>query len=176
MTPLPGRSCDGCTTCCSVPAIEAAGFSKPPSVACAHCTGSGCAIYDLRPAPCRAFECGWQVLPIIPEALKPDRSGVLVVADEAAPPGYASATAIKFIFITDASIASLPLLECIAGLVHARAAVFAAAPGPAGHHSLKTLLNPRIEHAVEQRDAAGIALTLASIVAKLRDGPFERAS
>lgn len=142
---------------------------------CTHCDGHGCAIYEARPEPCRDFECGWRVLAIVPEALRPDMSGVLVAADHEPVPGYRDMAAIKFIFTTDAAITNAQLLECIAGLVHARAPVFVAAPGPPGHHPLKALINPRIEHAVEQRDGPAIALTLASVVAKLRQGPFEAA-
>lgn len=115
------------------------------------------------------------MLPIVPEVLRPDRSGVLIAADDEPVPGYRDMAAIKFIFMTDKAITDAVLLECMAGLVHARAPVFVAAPGPAGHHALKALINPRIEDAVEQRDGAAIAMTLAGVVAKLRQGPFEPA-
>lgn len=140
-----------------------------------HCDARGCAIYETRPAPCRDFECGWRVLPIVPAALRPDTSGVLVAADQESVPGYRDMAAIKFIFMTDAAITNAQLLECLAGLVHARAPVFVAAPGPAGHHPLKALINPKIEQAVAQRDGQAIALTLGAVIAKLRLGPFEPA-
>jgi hypothetical protein len=54
----PGRSCDGCTTCCKLLKVEA--FNKPMQQWCEHCRiGRGCTIYDARPDDCRTFYCGW---------------------------------------------------------------------------------------------------------------------
>lgn len=55
------RSCGSCTLCCRLPEIDE--FAKPPDVACSHCTGSGCAIYDGRPQVCRDFLCRWMTNP-----------------------------------------------------------------------------------------------------------------
>jgi hypothetical protein len=37
----------------------------------------GCRIYQERPPVCRRFQCGWLQAPNLPEALRPDRCGVL---------------------------------------------------------------------------------------------------
>lgn len=53
-------------------------LTKPSWTLCVHCTGVGCGIYEARPASCRAFECGWYRDLQLPDALRPDRSGVMV--------------------------------------------------------------------------------------------------
>jgi hypothetical protein len=52
-----------------------------PGKPCEHCTAKGCGIYETRPEnPCRSFECGWlQDGSPLPEHLRPDRSGVIVI-------------------------------------------------------------------------------------------------
>ena len=52
----PGRSCEGCTLCCKLPAIPE--IPKPAQTWCVQCDiGKGCKIYDTRPNTCRKFEC-----------------------------------------------------------------------------------------------------------------------
>ncbi len=50
---------------------------------CQHCTESGCAIYATRPRkPCVEFVCAWlRAGSSMPEELRPDRAGVIVVPD-----------------------------------------------------------------------------------------------
>jgi hypothetical protein len=55
---LSTRTCRTCTLCCRLPDIEA--LDKPANASCRHCSGSGCTIYALRPAPCRDFLCLWR--------------------------------------------------------------------------------------------------------------------
>ena len=53
-----GRTCDGCTACCRV--LRVAEIAKPAGELCRHARpGSGCAIYALRPTPCRTFAYRW---------------------------------------------------------------------------------------------------------------------
>ncbi len=70
------RSCGSCTLCCRLPEIDE--FAKPPDVACSHCTGSGCAIYDGRPQVCRDFLCRWMTNPAFPDTWRPQTSHILV--------------------------------------------------------------------------------------------------
>lgn len=141
---------------------------------CAHCDGAGCTIYPARPSPCRAFECGWRMLDIIPESLRPDRSGVLILEDQDAPAGYARDTAVKFVVTGDASaLSNRDVLESIAGFVHGRAPVFLATVGPPGYFFAKALLNPHLETAVMQRDGTAMVATLTALLGVLRRGPFE---
>jgi hypothetical protein len=52
-------------------------FEKPYGVPCQHLIQIGCGIYEERPPVCRRFACGWLLAPNLPEALRPDRCGVL---------------------------------------------------------------------------------------------------
>lgn len=55
-----------------------------------HLVPSGCGIYEERPAVCRRFQCGWLLAENLPEALRPDRCGVLFCTnDNALGEGYA---------------------------------------------------------------------------------------
>lgn len=37
----------------------------------------GCGIYPVRPPVCRRFQCAWLSAPNLPEAMRPDRCGVM---------------------------------------------------------------------------------------------------
>ena len=80
------RHCGGCRACCITPGFQAregeAPFEKPPGVPCPHLVTIGCGIYDERPPVCRRFECGWLQAPNLPDALRPDRCGVLFYAND----------------------------------------------------------------------------------------------
>jgi hypothetical protein len=52
------RSCGECGLCCKLLAVDEIG--KPAHVWCEHFSpGTGCTIYETRPAACRTFECLW---------------------------------------------------------------------------------------------------------------------
>ncbi|MDE1157395.1 MAG: hypothetical protein PW791_03755 [Neorhizobium sp.] len=70
------RACGTCTLCCRLPEIDE--FAKPPDVACTHCTGSGCAIYEGRPQVCRDFLCRWMTDPTFSDEWRPETSHILV--------------------------------------------------------------------------------------------------
>jgi hypothetical protein len=76
---LPERACGDCTVCCTVPAIPE--LQKAADSPCVHCVKAGCAIYDRRPAACEAFFCGWRRLADLPDDLRPDRCGVVVMLE-----------------------------------------------------------------------------------------------
>lgn len=84
-------ACGDCSVCCTVMGVvmDAPEPKKPPRVACAHCKKSGCSIYERRPAPCREFLCLWLASQqmgddiALSAALRPDRSGVVLEANEA---------------------------------------------------------------------------------------------
>ncbi|MEJ0023647.1 MAG: hypothetical protein WDN76_09600 [Alphaproteobacteria bacterium] len=55
---IPGRSCAGCTLCCTIMGIKE--LDKPRNTHCPHCmVNVGCTIYDTRPGECGAFYCTW---------------------------------------------------------------------------------------------------------------------
>lgn len=73
----PGRSCEGCTTCCKLLGI--AELKKQPQVWCEHCAvGKGCNIYDSRPDDCRTFYCGWVLDQSLGEKWDPRHSKLVV--------------------------------------------------------------------------------------------------
>ena len=73
---MPSRACGPCTLCCTLLAVPE--LHKPPDTRCVHeQDGGGCAIYDARPATCRAFVCRWQQ-GTLREALRPDLVHVVV--------------------------------------------------------------------------------------------------
>lgn len=88
------RSCGSCSVCCIAPSIEYSGPSHPGNIEvtkdagtpCEHLNdcGSGCGVYNQRPAVCRFHQCtytvsGWH------EDARPDRSGVYFTTENAPP-------------------------------------------------------------------------------------------
>src|SRR5687768_11629482 len=84
----PERSCGDCRACCITLGFQAradeSAFDKPHGEPCRHLIQIGCGIYGERPPVCRRFECGWLQASNLPEALRPDRSGVLFAANDLA--------------------------------------------------------------------------------------------
>jgi hypothetical protein len=63
--------------CCKLLRIEA--LDKPKSQWCVHCDiGSGCKIYDERPAECRDFNCGYLTQLQFGEHWKPANSKMVI--------------------------------------------------------------------------------------------------
>lgn len=78
---VPGRSCEGCTICCKLFAVEQ--LAKPPVKWCEHCRiGTGCGAYDDRPIECQQFFCEYLLDPTLDESWKPSRSRIVVVRQE----------------------------------------------------------------------------------------------
>jgi|688.fasta_scaffold402377_2 hypothetical protein len=76
-----GRSCDGCTMCCQGwLSGDAWGHKFYRGKPCGWLGSSGCSVYEARPYnPCVTFQCTWKSNLALPEWLKPDRSGVIVI-------------------------------------------------------------------------------------------------
>ncbi len=78
-------SCDGCTMCCKVLAVQADDGTEFKSYGswCQHCDKpNGCLVYETRPKACRTFECVWlqsqaSENPMGPD-LRPDRTHVVL--------------------------------------------------------------------------------------------------
>src|SRR5580698_506018 len=74
---LPGRSCRNCTMCCKL--LRIAELNKPINSWCPHCdVGTGCKIYDARPAECADFYCGYLVNSRFGEHWRPSTSKMVV--------------------------------------------------------------------------------------------------
>ncbi len=78
---VPGKSCGPCTMCCKVLVIDH--FKKDAGILCTHCiVKGGCSIYAKRPQVCQDFECDWMMERSIPQSLRPDKVGTLLMEDE----------------------------------------------------------------------------------------------
>jgi hypothetical protein len=71
----PGRECGACVACCE--RLEIHELNKPAMQLCAHCTGAGCGIYQMRPSICRDWFCVWRRVSALPDWARPDRLGVM---------------------------------------------------------------------------------------------------
>lgn len=75
---LADRACGDCTACCTVLTVNTPEFAKPAGTPCVHLTTQGCGIHAVRPRICRTWFCAWRRIAHMPEAARPDRSGLLV--------------------------------------------------------------------------------------------------
>lgn len=79
---IPARTCGTCTKCCEG-AVHGSVFGHVffKGSPCRYCVvGSGCSVYEDRPDdPCRTFNCAWITDDSIPEWMKPNISGAIVV-------------------------------------------------------------------------------------------------
>ena len=69
------KECGDCAVCCyhcNVPEMN-----SPAGEMCSKNTGTGCSIYENRPAICRPFKCLWLAQEQLPDDLRPDRCGVM---------------------------------------------------------------------------------------------------
>jgi hypothetical protein len=74
---VPGRTCSGCTLCCSLLGIVE--LKKPVFTICKHCViGKGCKIYEVRPPTCAAFLCSYRTSAALPEYWNPKVCGMVV--------------------------------------------------------------------------------------------------
>ena len=74
------KQCGTCTKCCEGWLHgEVNNHQFYPGVPCDY-LGSNCTIYKNRPEhPCRTFVCEWLVDDTIPEYMRPDRSGAIII-------------------------------------------------------------------------------------------------
>lgn len=77
-----GRSCGGCTACCTSLAVEELG--KPAWTRCRFArSGRGCSAYKDRPQSCSDFSCLWlDGLVLTDQRDRPDRCGLVLAATD----------------------------------------------------------------------------------------------
>ncbi|MEH3039057.1 MAG: YkgJ family cysteine cluster protein [Sphingomonas paucimobilis] len=75
---VPARDCGDCTACCTHLTVNSPDFAKPAGVPCSHLTQGGCGIHAVRPRICRTWFCVWRRRADLPDAARPDRSGLLI--------------------------------------------------------------------------------------------------
>ena len=74
---VPGRTCLGCTQCCSLLGIVE--LKKPVFTICKHCVvGKGCKIYEVRPQTCAGFLCAYRTSADLPEYWHPKVCGMVL--------------------------------------------------------------------------------------------------
>ncbi|MEC3909374.1 YkgJ family cysteine cluster protein [Sphingobium sp. CR2-8] len=78
---LSNRTCGDCTVCCTILTVDTPDFKKPAETPCTHLSNQGCSIHAVRPHICRTWFCAWRRIADLPEASRPDRSGILVSLD-----------------------------------------------------------------------------------------------
>jgi hypothetical protein len=100
-------------------------------------------VYEVRPAPCRGWECGWKLLPNIPDGWRPAESGIVLRIE-----GDLTIT----ILDTTKLFLTPEFANFVCSVVEAGSDVFFQAVGPAGHFPSKALVNPHIRVAMQQQD------------------------
>jgi hypothetical protein len=145
------RPCGDCSVCCTHLVIDTPGFAKAAGVACAHCRSPGCGIYETRHDICRTYRCGWKHAAWLPEAMRPDRSGVVIDFSETDAPGH-DLEARLLAYRDPADFERNPAPDVIASLVEQTVLVQIARPGPIGAPGAKTIVNGRLAEAVRTRN------------------------
>ena len=74
-----GRGCGSCQACCEHLVVDTPEFSKPAGQMCYNACARGCSIYETRYPVCRDWYCLWRHIGDLPEAARPDRSGLMWV-------------------------------------------------------------------------------------------------
>ena len=154
------RDCGDCQVCCVALRIEDAELQKPAGVVCRF-LNHGCSIYQSRPSTCRHWLCGWRMQPELGEDWRPDRSGVLLIPEIAATPGFA-ARGYTMQFVSPALLSSPEILNKLCGFIAGHAPLYLALAG----RQTKVLANPVLAPFIAAGDGPAI---LAAISGLLRD-------
>lgn len=157
---LAARTCGKCTACCRFLPIVEPTLTKPMGVLCQHCRpGQGCTVYELRPAACRGWNCGWRKLPNLGPSWRPDKSGIMLRMD-----GDPFADGVTISLIGGAAALRNKQLPALVGSwVGSGIKVFLQCVGPQGFLPSLTLVNPVIEDAVRADDHAVVGQALREI-------------
>ncbi len=152
-----GNSCGDCVMCCLALRIEE--FGKPAGTLCQHCTGKSGGINETRFEVCRGFMCGYRILPVLGDAWRPDRSGILIMIVEqkdipeehrAAGPGK------QFVILGGENAIQRPgFAGYVSTLVSRNVAIYMSADSP------KTLINKYlVQQVVAKRNAAVLKMLI----------------
>lgn len=161
--PIAGRECGECTACCVQMSVDDPDLKKADNVACLHMiAGKGCAIHDRLPLTCRTWFCGWRFLHLS-DAMRPDRSHVLLAPDTNAPAGYAEG-GLRIILMQDDRAALLreELIDFIAKCVAGNVPIFLSwGDGP---FAKRGLVNAAVQKAVAEGDKAQFTKILCDML------------
>jgi hypothetical protein len=148
---LAERPCGDCTVCCTHLTIDTPGFAKVAGVTCANCGPQGCAIYETRYDICRTYRCGWKHAAWLPEAMRPDRSGIVIDFAEPDVPGY-ELEARLLAWRDPADFERNPVPDVISSLIENQVLVHIARPRQPGMDGVKTAVNARLGEAIRTRN------------------------
>lgn len=164
------RVCGACTACCRELTIDDPALRKPAAVLCPHCdAGRGCTAYASRPQTCRDWHCGWRSLPWLSDALRPDRSGLLVLVEA----GEAGRAALVFNVVPAAAAAAAEVLarqaslDVLGALVREDVPVFLGLKDATGRHGVRLALNEALGTVARRRDGDAMRAAMLRIC---RDG------
>ena len=159
-----GRDCGDCTACCIDLNIDQPDLVKLSDQPCVHCDAGGCGIYPRRPSVCRAFHCGWRLIPWLGAEWRPDRIGIMVRAldpAEACPDDPDAPIALSFdLRRPDRQLIGMPLAVACGTLIEAGIPTFLTVAGPPGHAAGRVHLNVPMAPIVASRDASAILTAL----------------
>lgn len=161
METLPNRPCGECTACCHFIPIDDPKLHKPTNVLCPHvAVGQGCTVYDLRPGPCRGWECLWKALETIPQDWRPDQSG-LVFRPEGlhTQPFEITVTVLE----PDKMLMSEQFASLVSGWMEGGISVALQAVGPPGHFPSKLAMNAYILPVVKSRNLKAFQSVLSDM-------------
>lgn len=131
------RKCGKCNSCCIHLRIDTEELKKNPGVPCDHLAkDSGCSIYESRPQVCRGFKCWWLLIDNIPNFLRPDKCGFIIVPDNGSPRGL-TITPLKHHIQT---FTSSSCLGFIAASISVNSLISISVPTKPGHMNAKSLL------------------------------------
>jgi hypothetical protein len=169
---VPGRSCGECTACCRELAIVDPALTKLPGVNCPNCVvGTGCAIYDTRPSACRNYYCLWRSIPDLPDAWRPDRIGVMIIASPL-PAGYSGPFAVSLVLVGAPEVLQgNDFVSIMAGFLDSGTATYLDVPGPPGMYGHHRLLNDVVGPAVAARDRGRVKLLVWELYVALARSP-----
>lgn len=155
---VPDRECGPCNVCCVALTINDPELQKAQGFRCRNTQrDGGCAIYPTRPNTCRTFFCGWRHLKWVREALRPDRSGVLIrLHGEVARDTGETRLGIVVTLLTKAALKAEGLAETVAAGVAADVPVYLNVPGPPGWTSGQARINEALLHAVVTKDKPAV--------------------
>ena len=145
------RPCGDCSVCCTHMTIDSPGFTKAAGLTCEHCLSPGCGIYESRFDICRTYRCGWKHAGWLPEAMRPDRCGVVIDFTEADDPAY-ELEARLLAYRDAADFERNPVPDVICSLIENRVLVHIARPGPPGRPGAKTAVNAGLGEAIRTRN------------------------
>jgi hypothetical protein len=158
------KICGPCQACCIAPKIDTPELRKPSGATCVHLVERGCGIYDKRPPVCRAFLCGWRLLPELDISWRPDLSGVMLMsvyekdvpqANRAAGPGWV------FVVLDGKKALTPKLARYVADRARRNIAIYLSAVTP------RTQLNEQLERPVKAGDTEGVLAILKQVHARL---------